>query len=104
MPAAGPEADERARRVRTVGCGPSSRRTSNSSCCATSSRPWLDSINVRNFGHRPERMAPFTRLARGARQLARPRAEYWRVLVDGSEGVPEVEVRDLATEDNAGDT
>jgi hypothetical protein len=49
-------------------------------------------------------MTPFTRLARGARQFARSRAEYWRVLLDGSEGVPEVEVRDLATEDNAGDT
>src|SRR6266516_7924265 len=29
--------------------------------------------------------------------------KYWRVLVDGSEGVPEVEVRDVAAEDDAGD-
>src|SRR5256886_10446077 len=42
-------------------------------------------------------------ILRGARQWARPRAEYWRVLVDGSKGVPDVEVRDLAAEDDAGD-
>jgi hypothetical protein len=41
-------------------------------------------------------------LARGARR-ALPEPRHRPVLVDGSERVPEVEFRDLAPEDDAGD-
>jgi hypothetical protein len=49
---------------------------------------YLDSAR-RSFGERASRRVP--------------QVKYWRALVDGSEGVPEIEFRDLSAEDDAGD-
>ena len=49
-------------------------------------------------------MALLRRLSFGERASRRvPEPSLWRVLVDGSEGMAEVEVRDLPADDNTGD-